>query len=399
MPQWCKKGNAEHSVSEQFAVFTPEVVVNPWYNTAASCLHGILVGTMSTTATRLITLIMLLQRQSNQKASELADALRVSVRTIQRYIAMLDEMGIPVYSERGPFGGYSLVRGYRMPPLVLTPEESVAIYLGTGLVQQMWGHLYEDAAQGALAKLDNVLPDEQRHEVAWARRTPVATHMHRADQAPLVPLLEKLRRATRERRRVRMVYRSRGRREPIERDVDPYALVHRWGWWYGVGHCHLRGAVRTFRVDRIVELMLLDEAFDVQSGFDLQAYLATEPHTQPTIGVRLRFAPEAALLARDDQPFWDTVEEKPDGSVVVTFAVPSLEWAVRQVLYYGPQVTVLEPVEVRRTVRAHAQAIADLYSVRALAEGERHGSDSPSVRTQAAESGATRERDRAGATG
>ena len=81
---------------------------------------------MSSPATRLLTLIMLLQRRPKQKAGDLADALGVSVRSVHRYIDMLDEMGIPVYSERGPDGGFSLVRGYKMPPLVFTPEEAVA---------------------------------------------------------------------------------------------------------------------------------------------------------------------------------------------------------------------------------------------------------------------------------
>ena len=95
---------------------------------------------MPNPATRLITLIMLLQRKPNQKAHELAEQLGVSVRTVQRYILMLDDMGIPVYAERGPYGGYALVRGYKMPPLVLTPEEAVAVYLGTGhLVQLLVG--------------------------------------------------------------------------------------------------------------------------------------------------------------------------------------------------------------------------------------------------------------------
>src|SRR5512136_1144742 len=100
---------------------------------------------MANTATRLITLIMLLQRQPNQKAFELAEKLGTSVRSLHRYIAMLDEMGIPIYSERGPHGGFSLVRGYKMPPLVLTPEEAVAVHLGTGLVGEMWGRLYQEA--------------------------------------------------------------------------------------------------------------------------------------------------------------------------------------------------------------------------------------------------------------
>jgi predicted DNA-binding transcriptional regulator YafY len=316
---------------------------------------------MANTATRLITLIMLLQRRPNQKAAELAEELGVSVRTIHRYIAMLDEMGIPIYSERGPYGGFSLVRGYKMAPLVFTPEEAVAVYLGTGLVREMWGELYRDAAQGALAKLDNILPDEQRHEVAWARRTLLVTNMHRTEHAPLVPLLEKLRRATRERRRVTMIYRGRGQPEPLMRDLDPYAVVHRWGLWYGIGHCHLREAIRTFRVDRMIELSLLDQTFEVPDDFDIHGYLAAEPHTQPRVNARLRFAPEAALLALDDRAFWDTVEELPDGSVEVTFAAPTVEGAARMALSYGPQIIVLEPEELRSLMGKRTRALAALY--------------------------------------
>src|SRR5512136_2203409 len=156
---------------------------------------------------------MLMQRQPNQKAGELARQLDVSIRSVHRYMAMLDEMGIPVYSERGPYGGFSLVRGYKMPPLIFTPEEAVAVHLGTGLVKEIWGQMYQDAAQGALAKLDNVLPDEQRREVAWARRTLLATGMHRADPKHSAPHLEKLRDAIHERRRVRLAYQSRSQTE------------------------------------------------------------------------------------------------------------------------------------------------------------------------------------------
>ena len=96
---------------------------------------------MANTATRLITLIMLLQRQPSQTAAQLAEALAVSVRTVQRYITMLEEIGIPIYAERGPYGGYALVRGYKMPPLIFTPEEAVAVSLGTSLLEEIWGAL------------------------------------------------------------------------------------------------------------------------------------------------------------------------------------------------------------------------------------------------------------------
>ncbi|MBN1219914.1 MAG: YafY family transcriptional regulator [Anaerolineae bacterium] len=312
-------------------------------------------------AARLILLIMLLQRQPNQKATELAEQLGVSARTVHRYMEMLDEMGIPVYSERGPNGGFSLVRGYKMPPLVLTPEEATAVYLGTGLVEEMWGQLYREAARGALAKLDNVLPEEQRHEIAWARRALLATHMHRIDYERLAPLLEKLRRAAREHRRLRLLYRSRSQAEALTREVDLYALVHRWGWWYAVGYCHLRQAVRSFRVDRMAELTLLDQTFDLPTDFDIQTYLAAEMSTRPLLSIRMRFMPDAALLAHDESSSWESMEEQPDGAVEVTFVSPNLEWAARTVLAYGPQVVVLAPEVLRVLVAAQAQGIVELY--------------------------------------
>jgi predicted DNA-binding transcriptional regulator YafY len=317
---------------------------------------------MATTATRLINLIMLLQRQPNQKAAELAAELGVSVRTLHRYFSMLDEMGIPVYAERGPYGGFSLVKGYRMPPLIFTPDEAVAVYLGASLVEEMWGQLYREASRGALAKLDNVLPDEQRHEVTWARRTLIATGFQRADLSRLTPFLETLRRAAREHRQVRMTYLSMGHLEPTQRQLDPYALVHRGGWWYVVGFCHLRQALRSFRLDRIQELVLLDSSFTTPVEFDLRKYLNSEFQFQPQMKARMRFAPQAAHVALENRAYWDDIEEQPDGSLIVAFSAPTLEWAASTALAYGPIVEVLDPPELRQMVRDWALAVAGKYA-------------------------------------
>lgn len=317
---------------------------------------------MPNTATRLMTLLMLLQRQPNQKASALAEKLGISVRSLHRYIGMLDDMGIPVYSERGPYGGFSLVRGYRMPPLVFTPEEAVAVCLGTSLVREMWGKLYQEAAEGALAKLDNVLPEEQRHEIAWARKSLVTTSMHRAPLDSLSPLLEKLRRAIREQKRVRMVYRGGSHREPQSRQVDPYALVHRWGWWYLFGLCHLRQAIRSFRIDRIVELTVQSSSFAIPSDFDIREHVSKAFESSMLVRARIRFAPEAAHIAMENRAYWDAVDQQPDGSVTITMSTPDLQWAASTALAYGPIATVLEPEELRRMVSEWAEAVAAQYA-------------------------------------
>ncbi len=317
---------------------------------------------MTQPASRLITLIMLLQRQPNQKAGDLADKLGVSVRTLYRYFAALDEMGIPVYTERGPHGGFSLVRGYKMPPLIFTPQEATTVYLGASLVDEIWGGVYHEAAQGALAKFDNVLPDEQRQEVAWARRALVATGLHRSDLQELGKSLELLRRAARELRIVNILYRGGTHTEAHWRDLDPYALVHRWGWWYVVGYCHMRRALRSFRVDRIVELALTGLFFQAPADFDIHTYLAAEFQGHDMSSVRMRFAPQAASIALNNRASWETMDQQTDGAMVVTFSTPDLEWAASTVLAYGPLVTVLEPAELRTKVSEWAQTILALYS-------------------------------------
>lgn len=316
---------------------------------------------MQTVATRLITLILILQNRPNQKAAELAGTLGVSVRTLHRYIGMLDEMGIPVYSERGPQGGFSLVRGYKLPPLVFSIEEAVAVCLGTGLVDELWGPLYRDAARAATAKIENILPDEQRGEIEWARRSLVATRLHRADPAALSPILESLRRAARQQQRVSMSYQSATKTKPATRTIDPYAVVLRAGLWYLVGYCHLRAGLRTFRLDRIRDLKMLQQSFQVPERFNIREYLENEFKDQPLVRARLRFAPEAAHIAADNRPVWDSIQENPDGSVVATLSAPDLPWLASMALSFADWVTVLEPPELRALVRDWARATADLY--------------------------------------
>ena len=317
---------------------------------------------MANIATRLITLIFLLQNHPNQKASGLAEKLGVSSRTVHRYFEMLAEMGIPVYAERGPYGGFSLVRGYKIPPLIFSLEEAVAVCLGTSLVSEMWGQLYRDAAQGAMAKLENILPNEQRSEIDWARRSLITTNLHRTDPSAYFPLLEDLRRATREHHRLSAIYQSAANTEATKRKIDPYALVFQAGLWYLVGYCHLRTAPRTFRVDRIQKLSVLSQTFQVPRDFDIHRYLENEFKEQPVIRARLRFAPAASYIAASNRVIWKSMQENPDGSMDVTLTAPDLPWLTSMTLGFANWVTVLDPPELREMVREWAQAIVSQYA-------------------------------------
>ena len=216
---------------------------------------------MSNVATRLLSLIMLLQSRSIWKAAELAAELSVSERTVHRYMDMLDEMGIPIYSERGPYGGFSLVRGYKLPPLLFSAEEATVLYMGANLVRDVWGQTYDDAVTAVTAKLDNVLPDDLRYEVREAQQILIVGGLLGRDYRPWEPVLHTLRQCIVQRNCVRLLYRALGRDQDTERVVEPYALAFQWGLWYLIGFCRLRGDLRTFRVDRIKGAAATQDSF------------------------------------------------------------------------------------------------------------------------------------------
>jgi predicted DNA-binding transcriptional regulator YafY len=317
---------------------------------------------MGNVATRLISIIFTLQSKPSVKAAELAEELGVSERTIHRYMGMLDELGIPIYSERGPYGGFSLVKGYKLPPLIFTAEEATVLYLGANLIKEVWGKSYRDAACSATAKLDNVLPDELLQEVSRAQEALVVTGLHRFDYSPWEHFLHDLRRCIEDRRRVRLVYHALSRQETTEREVDPYALVHQWGVWYLIGHCHLRGEMRTFRVDRTQALTPLEVTFVRPADFSVTEYMARSfQPLEPVYEIEVRFDPSVVPFVREEHADWQHLTENPDGSVSVTFMSSELDWPTSFVLHYGKAATVIRPPELADKVKATARAIVARY--------------------------------------
>jgi predicted DNA-binding transcriptional regulator YafY len=317
---------------------------------------------MSNVATRLLSLILLLQSRPSWKAGELAVELNVSERTVHRYIAMLDEMGIPLYSERGPYGGFSLVRGYKLPPLIFTAEEATVLYMGAHLVRDVWGHTYDDAVTAATAKLDNVLPDDLRQEVARAQQSLVIGELARRDYRPWEPIIHTLRQCIGERHRVRLVYRSLARQEDTERMLDPYALTFQWGLWYLVGYCHLRQDLRTFRVDRIQHTTPLEDQFTMPRDFRVREYLARTMRYVPHYTVVVHLEANVALQVRERHGDWMKITDEADGSIITQFDVANLDWATGWVLRFGSIAKVLEPQELITRVREAARGALQRYS-------------------------------------
>jgi predicted DNA-binding transcriptional regulator YafY len=160
---------------------------------------------------------------------------------------------------------------------------------------------------------------------------------------------------------VTALYQSTTNTKATKRKIDPYALVFRAGLWYLIGYCHLREAIRTFRVDRIQKLSILDSSFQLPIAFDVHQYLENEFRAQPVIRACLQFAPEASYIATSNRVLWESMQELPDRSINVTLTAPDLTWLASMTLSFANLVTVLEPPELRDLVREWAQATINLY--------------------------------------
>ncbi|MFF4653317.1 helix-turn-helix transcriptional regulator [Streptomyces sp. NPDC001380] len=312
---------------------------------------------MSHPLTRVLTLLELLQSNAGLTGSELADRLGTDVRTVRRYVAHLRDLGIPVEAERGRLGGYRLARGYRMPPLVLTNDEALAVVLGLLAAERLGMGTTVLAGAGARAKIERVLPQALREPLAAMRETLHFTAGAVSAQAPGSGVLLALAQASRARTTVGIHYRSR-QQDRTERDVDPYGVVFHTGRWYLVGHDHLRDDLRTFRIDRIASVAPRTRAFAVPDGFDpvahLTATLAQGPYrwqVEVTIHGPLdeiaRRLPRTAvtLTARPAGVLMQARAERLDGMAHV---LASLEWPF----------TVHGPDELRQALKDLAGRLA-----------------------------------------
>lgn len=235
---------------------------------------------MSNPTTRVLALLELLQSNGNASGSELAQTLGVDGRTLRRYIATLEEIGIPLTSERGRHGGYRLVSGYKLPPMMFTNDETLAISLGLLAARSLSVGEISTAAASAQAKLERVMPEKLKQQLRALDDSVTLDLVPSA--APQSATLATLAAATQNRCRTVFDYvggsgksngKDDGNQETTRREFDPYGLVFRRGRWYAVGHCHLRAELRTFRLDRIQQLRQLETPFQRPQDFDAAAYL------------------------------------------------------------------------------------------------------------------------------
>jgi predicted DNA-binding transcriptional regulator YafY len=319
---------------------------------------------------RLVAMVMHLQGRRVVRAEELAHRFEITVRTVYRDIAALAEAGVPIVGEAGV--GYTLVRGYNLPPVMLTADEAAALAVGAQMVRHFGDASLAEPMTSAIDKLRAVLPrDRQEHVDRLAQQTIIRSRPARTAADPAAqPWLLSVQRSVAQRRVVRMIYRAGGASGETMRDVEPLGVVFYGGAWYLVAWCRLRKDFRHFRVDRVQRLELLPEQFPARPDFSLKAHLEEETRREDTEPARIWFSDRAIERARAESSA-TLIEDCPrDGGAEYTLFTFSLEWLARWILGFGSDAEALEPVALRTLVREQAESVLRRY------DGSRSGAGS-----------------------
>jgi predicted DNA-binding transcriptional regulator YafY len=309
---------------------------------------------MTDTPARLLSLLSLLQTPREWPGSELAQRLGVSARTVRRDVDRLRELGYPVEATMGAAGGYRLVAGAAMPPLLLEDDEAVAIAVG---LRTAAGHAVEgieESSARALAKLEQVLPSRLRHRV----RTLGAATMPITGDGPTIDAdaLTVLAAAVANREKVRFTYRA-GDADESSRLVEPLRLVSAGRRWYLVAFDNHRDDWRSFRVDRIhspraVGARVTLRELPADNAADYVAGRRTDWGT-PTYRVAVTFhAPAAAVAGRvGDAP--GEIEALGEGRCRLdSDRDDSIDWLAARMVMLGCEFEVHGPPELADALRA-----------------------------------------------
>jgi proteasome accessory factor B len=303
------------------------------------------------------------RRSGGLTIEELCAELEANRRTVYRDIDVLRAAGFAVDKETHEDGHvyYFIPQGARTPPVPFTATELLALYFSQGLLKPLEGTPFKQGIASALAKIERTLPVHALDFVGAANQALVLKPTALKNYAAHARKMEELLTASRERRKVDVAYMALNSDEVKVHRFHPYCSTLHDGSFYWIGRSELRDAMRTFLLDRIQRVKVLDEKFKLPEDFDPEAFLEESfgiTHEGKTETVRIEFSRAAArpIQERTWHPS-QKIEKRADGSVVLTMESAGLEEIVRWVLSYGAEAKVLAPAALAERVRkAHAEA-------------------------------------------
>jgi len=316
---------------------------------------------------RVLALLGILQAGGTRTLAELSDRLDVDQRTIRRYIDHLLDIDVPVESVRGRYGGYRLAPGYRLPPLMFTDDEAIAVLLGlTGTRRAALQPDTALAVESATAKVQRVLP---RALAGRLDALVAATSYADSGGGPTTPetgVLLTVAEAAVQRRPLAITYRDRNGRS-TERVVEPYGVVALRGRWYATGLDSRSNEVRSFRLDRVANAAVQEGQFSVPPGFDPAAQVGeavSGSSYRHAISVRVRGSEEAVRMRMPGSIASIQPIDSEPGWLRVRWRAERLDWVPSVLAGLDCPFVIEEPDELRERLRTLADQLASWAEAR-----------------------------------
>lgn len=309
--------------------------------------------------TRVLAVLSLLQAHGRMSGSELAGRLEVNIRTLRRYIIMLQDLGIPIAAERGRNGAYVLSPGFKLPPMMFTNEEALALTVGLISARRLDLADTDRAIESAFAKLERVMPLDLKSRVRALTETITLDDSRASSTPPSETVLSTMSGAAQLQQRVHIRYHP-NHGEDTERDFDPYGLTYYLHKWYVVGYCHLRQDLRSFRLDRILQIKEVHTHFERPEGFDPLMYMMQAIATMPRkYSFELFLKTDIVAAQKEVFDVLGILEAAQEG-VIMRGSVEDLDWLARQISIFSFDFIVREPAELRAELKKHSVKLANL---------------------------------------
>ncbi|OQP66956.1 hypothetical protein A3860_00940 [Niastella vici] len=307
---------------------------------------------------RLHAILTHLQSKKRVTAQEVADRFNISLRTVYRDVKALEESGVPVIGEAG--SGYTIMEGYRLPPVMFTQEEASALLLGAKITEHLTDESIKKQFNSALFKIKAVLrTSDKEHMDQLNDNIAVLSRLPHDDSAGRY--LVELQKALGDKKEIHIRYQS-GQDALTERTLEPIGLCHYGQAWHLIGWCHLRNGYRDFRVSRIQHLEILDKTFEPDSHPSLQEYLQTMIRSSELQEVVVRFEKNAARHLGSQKYFYGYVrEEVKDDGVYIYFVTSHLEYFGRWLLMYTHHVNVESPEALLTVMKELSEEVRQHY--------------------------------------
>jgi predicted DNA-binding transcriptional regulator YafY len=299
---------------------------------------------------RLHAILTHLQSKRKVTAQEMADRFNISLRTVYRDVKALDESGVPVIGEAG--SGYTIMEGYRLPPVMFTQEEASALLLGAKLAEQFTDGSVKRHFHAALFKIKAVLRSPDKEYVDSLTEHIEIISRYPPDSDAPQQYLSQLQQAVVHKNIVQIQYRSNLKEEVTRRRVEPIGLLHYGSAWHLIGWCHLRNDYRDFRLTRILGITLEEARFNPETHPSIQKYIEQLRAGADLVETIVSFDKAVAKFLHDQKYLNGFVSEEDLGDRLrMKFLTSSLRYFARWLLMYGDSIHIDSPDNLKTELR------------------------------------------------